>query len=140
MRIDEVVRRKGHEVVTIRSDATVGELLDLLEQHRIGAVVVSDSDGHVDGIVAERDLLPLVREDGATSRLVSDIMVREVVTCGPKDELESLARTMTEHRVRHLPVVDEEKMVAIVSIGDVVKNRLDELQAERDHLEGYVHG
>ncbi|MGC5616084.1 CBS domain-containing protein [Georgenia sp. Z1491] len=140
MRIDEVVRRKGHEVVTIRSDATIGELLDLLEQHRIGAVVVSDSDGRVDGIVAERDLLPLLRENGATSRHVRDVMVHDVVTCAPKDELETLARTMTEQRVRHLPVVDEERMVAIVSIGDVVKNRLDELQAERDHLEGYVHG
>ncbi|MGO1173136.1 MAG: CBS domain-containing protein, partial [Actinomycetaceae bacterium] len=64
----------------------------------------------------------------------------DVVTCAPKDELEALARTMTEVRVRHLPVVDEGRMVAIVSIGDVVKNRLDELQAERDHLENYVHG
>lgn len=140
MRIDEVVRRKGHKVVTIRSDATIGELLDLLDQHRIGAVVISDSDGHVDGIVSERDLLPLLRQDGATSRLVSDVMTRDVVTCGLKDELETLARTMTERRVRHLPVVEEGAMVAIVSIGDVVKNRLDELQAERDHLVGYVHG
>ncbi|MGO1510946.1 MAG: CBS domain-containing protein [Actinomycetaceae bacterium] len=140
MRIDEVVRRKGHEVVTIRSDASVGELLDLLEERRIGAVVVSDADGRVDGIVAERDLLPLLRQDGATARLVSEVMTRDVVTCAPKDELEALARTMTEVRVRHLPVVDEGRMVAIVSIGDVVKNRLDELQAERDHLENYVHG
>ena len=140
MRIDEVVRRKGHEVVTIRSDASVGELLDLLEERRIGAVVVSDADGRIDGIVAERDLLPLLRQDGATARLVSEVMTRDVVTCAPKDELEALARTMTEVRVRHLPVVDEGRMVAIVSIGDVVKNRLDELQAERDHLENYVHG
>lgn len=140
MRIDEVVRRKGHEVVTIRSDASVGELLDLLEERRIGAVVVSDADGRIDGIVAERDLLPLLRQDGATNRLVGEVMTRDVVTCAPKDELEALARTMTEVRVRHLPVVDEGRMVAIVSIGDVVKNRLDELQAERDHLENYVHG
>ena len=136
MRIDEVVRRKGHEVVTIRSDATVGELLDLLDEHRI----VSDAEGRVDGIVTERDLLALVRVDGAAARRVSEVMTRDVVTCSPKDELETLARTMTDHRIRHLPVVDDAQMVAIVSIGDVVKNRLDELQAERDHLEGYVHG
>lgn len=140
MRIDEVVRRKGHEVVTIRSDATVGELLDLLDEHRIGAVVVSDAEGRVDGIVTERDLLALVRVDGAAARRVSEVMTRDVVTCSPKDELETLARTMTDRRVRHLPVVEDAQMVAIVSIGDVVKNRLDELQAERDHLEGYVHG
>ncbi|MGA4508429.1 CBS domain-containing protein [Propionibacteriaceae bacterium G1746] len=140
MRIDEVVRRKGREVVTIRSDATVGELLDLLEKHHIGAVVVSDGDGRVDGIVSERDLVPLVRQEGASARPVSDVMTREVFTCGLQDELEVIARTMTDRRVRHLPVVDAGVMVAIVSIGDVVKNRLDELQVERDQLEGYVRG
>ena len=140
MRIDEVVRRKGHEVVTIRSDATVGELLELLEEHRIGAVVVSDGEGRVDGIVSERDLVPLVRQDGAGARLVSEVMTREVFTCGPTEQLEDIARTMTNRRVRHLPVVQDGRMVAIVSIGDVVKHRLDELQTERDQLEGYVRG
>ncbi|MGA4669554.1 CBS domain-containing protein [Propionibacteriaceae bacterium Y1923] len=140
MRIDEVVRRKGHDVITIRSDATVAELLDLLEQHHIGAVVVSDGDDRVDGIISERDLVPLVREDGAGARLVREVMTRDVFTCGPEEELELIARTMTDRRVRHLPVVKDGRMVAIVSIGDVVKNRLDELQTERDQLEGYVRG
>ena len=140
MRIDEVVRRKGHEVVTIRSDATVGELIELLEKHRIGAVVVSDGEGRVDGIVSERDLVRLVREDGAGARKVVEVMTREVFTCGPKDELETIAATMTAQRVRHLPVVQDGVLVAIVSIGDVVKNRLDELQTERDQIERYVRG
>lgn len=140
MRIDEVVRRKGHKVVTIRSDATIAELLDLLEQHRIGAVVVSDAEGRVDGIISERDLVPLVREDGAGARHVAEVMTRDVFTCEPGEELEHIARTMTERRVRHLPVVQDGRLIAIVSIGDVVKHRLDELQTERDQLEGYVRG
>lgn len=140
MRIDEVVRRKGHEVVTIHSDATIAELIDLLEQRHIGAVVVSDAPGRVDGIVSERDLVPLVRQDGAGARRVSEVMTRDVYTCEPTEELEVIAQTMTDRRVRHLPVVQDGRLVAIVSIGDVVKHRLDELQTERDQLEGYVRG
>jgi CBS domain-containing protein len=135
-----VVRRKGQQVVTVGSGSTVGELIALLTRHRIGAVVVSDGDGRVDGIVSERDLIPLVEGQDSAGRLVRDVMVRDVVTCSPTDDLESLARTMTERRVRHIPVVEDGAMVAIVSIGDVVKHRLDELQAERDQLASYVHG
>jgi CBS domain-containing protein len=123
-----------------QSGSTVGELIALLTRHRIGAVVVSDGDGRVDGIVSERDLIPLVEGQDSAGRLVRDVMVRDVVTCSPTDDLESLARTMTERRVRHIPVVEDGAMVAIVSIGDVVKHRLDELQAERDQLASYVHG
>jgi CBS domain-containing protein len=140
MRIEDVVRRKGQQVVTVGSGSTVGELIALLTRHRIGAVVVSDGDGRVDGIVSERDLIPLVEGQDSAGRLVRDVMVRDVVTCSPTDDLESLARTMTERRVRHIPVVEDGAMVAIVSIGDVVKHRLDELQAERDQLASYVHG
>ena len=140
MRIEDVVRRKGQQVVTIGSDATVGELIALLTRHRIGAVVVSDGEGRVDGIVSERDLIPLVEGQDSAGRHVRDVMVRDVVTCSPTDDLEALARTMTERRVRHIPVVEDGAMVAIVSIGDVVKHRLDELQAERDQLASYVHG
>jgi CBS domain-containing protein len=140
MRISDVLRRKGDSVVTIRRDATVAELLDLLTEHRIGAVVVSDANGQVDGIVSERDVVlhlhraavpPLEEKVGA-------IMTTDVATCGPDDDTESLARTMTERRVRHLPVVVEGKLAGIVSIGDIVKQRLDELQDERDQLVDYV--
>ena len=140
MRIEDVVRRKGQQVVTVGSDSTVGELIALFTRHRIGAVVVSDGEGRVDGIVSERDLIPLVEGQDSAGRLVRDVMGRDVVTCSPADDLEALARTMTERRVRHIPVVEDGAMVAIVSIGDVVKHRLDELQAERDQLASYVHG
>ena len=140
MRISDVLRRKGATVTTIRSDAPLAELLDLLATHRIGAVVVSDADERVDGIVSERDIVLHLR-GGALPPAevrVRDIMSAEVITCTPEDDTESLARTMTDRRVRHLPVVADGRLVGIVSIGDIVKQRLDELQGERDELFKYV--
>ena len=138
MRIADILRRKGSEVVTIRSDATINDLLDLLAERRIGAVIVSDADGEVTGIVSERDIVQHARDVTTRQDTVARIMTADVVTCAPAEELESLARVMTEKRFRHLPVVDEGRLVGIVSIGDVVKGRLDELQDERDHLQAYV--
>jgi CBS domain-containing protein len=114
MRISDVVKRKGGSVVTVRSDATVSELLALLSEHRIGAVVVSDDGEAVHGIVSERDV------------------VRHL------HSLEHLEGQMTEHRIRHVPVVSDGRLTAIVSIGDVVKNRIDDLQSERDQLRDYI--
>jgi CBS domain-containing protein len=140
MRISDVLRRKGDSVVTIRRDATVAELLDLLTEHRIGAVVVSDGEGRVDGIVSERDVIVHLRRATAPplEEKVGAIMTTEVTTCRPEDDTESLARTMTERRVRHLPVLVDGRLAGIVSIGDIVKQRLDELQDERDQLVDYV--
>ncbi|GAA4286839.1 CBS domain-containing protein [Georgenia daeguensis] len=140
MRISDVLRRKGDSVVTIRRDATVAELLDLLTEHRIGAVVVSDGEGRVDGIVSERDVVIHLRRATAPplEEKVGAIMTTEVTTCTPADDIESLARTMTERRVRHLPVLVDGRLAGIVSIGDIVKQRLDELQDERDQLVDYV--
>ncbi|MPV37717.1 CBS domain-containing protein [Georgenia subflava] len=140
MRISDVVRRKGDAVVTIRSDASLAELLDLLAEHRIGAVVVSDGEGRVDGIVSERDVVLHLRGGAAPplEERVAAIMTTEVTTCGLEDDVEALARTMTERRVRHLPVVVDGRLAGIVSIGDIVKQRLDELQDERDQLVDYV--
>ncbi len=140
MRISDVVKRKGGSVVTVRSDATVSELLALLSEHRIGAVVVSDDGEAVHGIVSERDV---VRHLHSTGRDILDgpvavIMTKEVRTCGLEDSLEHLEGQMTEHRIRHVPVVTDGRLAAIVSIGDVVKNRIDDLQAERDQLRDYI--
>lgn len=141
MRIHDILRRKGESVVTIRSDADLAELLALLDEHRIGAVVVSDADGEVTGILSERDVIRRLHATGlATENLfVRDLMTSPAVTCEPDDELEKLARTMTERRIRHLPVVVEGRLAGVVSIGDVVKARLDHLQDERDQLVEYVH-
>lgn len=141
MRIREVIRRKGDQVVTIRPDADVTALLTLLAEHGIGAVVVSADEGaSMAGIVSERDVVRRLHTDGAAalSLPVSELMTVEVHTCVPEDALEELAQRMTEHRVRHLPVVEDGKLTAIVSIGDIVKNRIDELQDERAQLVSYI--
>ncbi len=135
-----MVRRKGGVVVTVRSDETVERLLQLLGEHRIGALVVSDDGESVDGIVSERDVVRHLQTDGAAviQAPISSIMTAEVQTCGLDVPIEELARTMTDLRIRHVPVVVDGKLHAIVSIGDIVKHRIDELQAERDQLVGYI--
>ena len=140
MRISDVIRRKGGEVVTLPANATVGRLLEVLEEHHIGAVVVSDDGATVSGIVSERDVVRHLHTDGVAilDETVAAIMTRDVFTCSPDDSIEDLALVMTERRFRHIPVATDGALVAIVSIGDIVKGRIDELQTERDHLVGYI--
>lgn len=139
MRIQELLNGKGSDVVTVTSDATIGQLVQVLADHRIGAVVVVD-DGAITGIISERDVVRALPggTEGLLDRPVSGLMTSTVRTCAPTDEVQALAAQMTEHRMRHLPVVDGDELVGIVSIGDIVKSRLDELQSERDHLESYI--
>jgi len=141
MRITDVIRRKGAEVVTVRPDHTVAELLALLAEHRIGALVVSADGARVDGIVSERDVVRTLHSHGAAvlEMPVSDLMTADVTTCGPDDNVEHLMRLMTDQRVRHIPVVIDGTLHGIVSIGDLVKHRIDELQLERDQLVGYIN-
>jgi len=140
MRISDVIRHKGNMVVTVRPNDRVLRLLELLEEHGIGALVVSEDDSTVVGIVSERDVVRhLGRTGGAVlEQPVSSIMTTTVTTCAPDSDIEALARTMTELRVRHVPVVVDGKLKAIVSIGDIVKHRIDTLQAEREQLIGYI--
>lgn len=140
MRINDVLRRKGGDVVTVRPDETVQRLLELLAEHGIGALVVSVDGSSVDGIVSERDVVRQLHHRGPAilEDLVSQIMTTDVETCDVDADTESLARRMTDRRVRHVPVVHEGRLSGIVSIGDVVKQRLDELQTERDSLVGYL--
>lgn len=141
MKISDVLRHKGSEVVTIKPGETVSSLLALLAEHRIGAVVVSTDGTTVEGIVSERDVVLHLHSTG-TSVLdgpVSEIMTSEVTTGTADDDIASLAGTMTEERVRHVPILDADgKLAAIVSIGDIVKHRLSELQSERDQLRDYI--
>ncbi len=141
MHISEVIRRKGDVVVTIHPEATVADLLTLLDEHKIGAVVVSDDGGtSVVGIVSERDVVRHLHLEGPTvlETAVAMIMTTDVLSCTPEDDLEVLARQMTENRCRHVPVIVDGTLRAIVSIGDIVKHRIDELQLERDQLVGYI--
>ena len=142
MRITEVLRRKGDTVVTITPDRTVRELLALLGEHRIGAIVVSEDGRKVAGIVSERDVVRRLPADGdgVLDAPVSAIMTAEVYTCSREDSVEDLMSAMTERRIRHVPILVDGELVGIVSIGDLVKHRLAELQAERDHLTAYITG
>lgn len=140
MRISDVIRRKGDKVVTVSSDVTVQRLLEILEEHNIGALVVSDDGSTVTGIVSERDVVRHLRTAGAglLEQTVATIMTSDVQTCTPEESAEDLARTMTDRRIRHVPVVIDGHLQAIVSIGDIVKWRIAELQTERDHLVDYI--
>ncbi len=140
MRVSEVLRRKGATVITITPDRDVRELLGLLAEHGIGAVVVSEDGAGVAGIVSERDVVRRLHLDGneVLAGPVAAIMTTDVETCSPPDELEQLMAVMTEHRIRHLPVLEDGRLVGLVSIGDVVKHRISEVQAERDQLSDYI--
>ncbi len=141
MRISDVLKAKGDsDVATIRSDADVSELLALLADRRIGAVVVSDDGTAIAGIVSERDIVRrLAAKPDSLHAAVRDIMTIEVITCTPETTVEELSSEMTQHRIRHIPVVRDGAMVGLVSIGDVVKHRIGQLQAEAEHLAGYIH-
>ncbi len=141
MKINDVINAKpSHEVVTIGPDATVRELIALLAEHNVGALVVSDDGESVTGIVSERDVVRRLHADtGVLDTAVREIMTAEVRTCAGEDGLTDLMQTMTEHRIRHVPVVADGKLTGIISIGDVVKSRIGELEFERDQLDSYVH-
>jgi CBS domain-containing protein len=142
MRITDVLRGKGTQVVTIPPDTKVRRLLDVLAEHRIGAVVVSADGTSVGGIVSERDIVRAFAKRGAAvmSEPVTAIYTADVHTITPDISLDEVMRMMTERRIRHAPVVVDGTLRGIVSIGDVVKFRIDELETERAHLTDYITG
>ena len=140
MQISQLLRRKGREVATIAGSESVRSALGLLAEKGIGALVVSPDGRHVEGIVSERDVARGLHDHGAglLAQPVSSLMTAQVHTCSPDASVHDLARTMTDHRVRHVPVVEQGALVGIVSIGDVVKARLDQLEEERAQLVDYI--
>jgi CBS domain-containing protein len=140
MRINDILRSKGTSVLTVAPDVTVRQLLATLAEHNVGALIVSEDGATIAGIVSERDVVRKMHEHGAAllEETVSEIMTAEVHTCGPDDHIDDLRRTMTDRRIRHLPVLREGRLVGIVSIGDVVKSAISELETEREYLVGYI--
>jgi CBS domain-containing protein len=141
MKISDVTRGKSsRDVITINPDASVRDLLSLLAEHNIGAVIVSSNAGVVDGIVSERDVVRnLDGDDAVLDAKVQQIMTAVVQTCEPGHDVDAVMAQMTEHRIRHVPVIDDGELVGVVSIGDVVKSRITQLEFERDQLDSYVH-
>src|SRR5512144_314397 len=140
MFVSDILKHKGSSVVSITSERAVAEALALMAQHRIGAVLVLDPNGEIAGILSERDLVRGMHRNGKAvfDKRVADLMTRPVVTCSPRDPVAAIEGMMTAQRFRHVPVVDAGKLIGIVSIGDVVKNRIEETEAEVEALRRYI--
>jgi CBS domain-containing protein len=142
MNVQSILVNKGSDVATVGQRASLADAAAQLRDRGVGALVVSDDGRHIDGIVSERDVVRALAAHGAATlgRTVASVMSTTVVTCGPDDSVDDLMSSMTDRRIRHLPVVDGEGLLAgIVSIGDVVKSRLGELQGENAALTEYIH-
>ena len=139
MRVHDIIRAKGDEVATISAGDTVDDAVRMMSEWRVGALVVSDDQSTVDGILSERDIVRHLHGGADTlAKRVGELMTADVVACSTGDTIAELMELMTERRIRHLPVVEDGALAGIVSIGDVVKARLGELEEERRHLESYI--
>lgn len=136
MLVSDVLRGKGHEVVKIRHDETVADAVHKLSEHRIGALVVEDRWTRMGGIFSERDFVNATAREGAAAlqHRVADLMSSRVITCEPTDRIDAVLAKMTVARIRHVPVVENDRLVGIVSIGDLVKHRLEEKELEANVL------
>ncbi|MGW4395778.1 CBS domain-containing protein [Amycolatopsis nivea] len=140
MRIADVLQRKGATVATVSPGTTVAELLAGLARHNVGAMVVVDAEGGIAGIVSERDVVRRLNDHGPAvlQGPVADIMTTMVASCTPDDPVDQLSVVMTERRIRHVPVLDDGRLAGIVSIGDVVKIRMEQLEQSQEQLEAYI--
>ena len=141
MLVQSILASKGTEVVTVKESVSLADAATLMRDRGIGALVVSKDGRHIDGIVSERDVVRAIANHGASvmGRPVSSVMSSDVVTCRADDVIESLMVSMTERRIRHLPVVDDAgELGGVISIGDVVKNRLGQLEVENRQLYDYI--
>ncbi|MCC5966044.1 MAG: CBS domain-containing protein [Natronohydrobacter sp.] len=143
MLVSQIIRNKAQQgVVTLQPGVTLGEAAKLLSEKRIGAVVVSSDGAKVAGILSERDIVRVIGQRGpaALSESVDSVMTRNVFGCSPEDNADLVLQTMTQKRFRHLPVMEGDRMIALISIGDVVAARLAELELEKDALTGMIMG
>ncbi|MGH6934507.1 MAG: CBS domain-containing protein [Dongiaceae bacterium] len=140
MLVRNILDTKGNRVVTAQPGATIAAVSGLLSENRIGAVLVTDESGGIVGVLSERDIVNGLARHGAavTNLTVADLMTRNVHTCRPGDTIADIMAVMTERHIRHLPVLDDDRLAGMISIGDVVKYRLDEAKLEVDSLREYV--
>ena len=143
MKVSDLLKSKGAGVITIDDHSTVGQVLKSLIQHRVGSLVVIDSEHNPIGIITERDILRLVNEKEAKqwySQAVGDFMTKDIIIGVPSDDVEYIMALMTENRFRHVPIIDDGKLVGLISIGDIVKSLLKNIKAENRHLSDYITG
>jgi CBS domain-containing protein len=142
VKIDHILQSKGRDIATVGPEETLGDAARTLVKHGVGALVVCSDDGEPLGIISERDIVRGLAASGARSLVnkVESAMTRELITCPPSADVDEVLGTMTTSRIRHVPVMDEGEMVGIVSIGDLVKSRIDELEVKSEALQEYVQG
>jgi CBS domain-containing protein len=142
MNVQAMLAHKGDKVVTARPDASVATIIRVMKLEGIGAIVISKDGSRIDGIVSERDVVRglVVHGAGLLDLPVAEVMTRQVRTCGMDANVKDVMAEMTRSRIRHLPIVDDGRLRGIVSIGDVVKNRLDDLETETSVLRDYIVG
>lgn len=140
MQVSVLLQVKGSEVVTVAPERTVAEVLAVLADHRIGAVVVARDGDRIAGVLSERDIVRALAADGpaALDATADALMTADVVTCEPDTTVERLMQVMTERRIRHVPVVVDGRLAGLVSIGDVVKHRVATLEQEAEALQSYI--
>jgi CBS domain-containing protein len=139
--IESILAGKGREVRTIRPDSLIGDAVHRMRREQVGSLVVSENGVSIAGIISDRGIMNALADQGVEvlQRVVEDVMTREVFTCSRGDSVGAIMAAMTERRIRHIPVVEEDgRLGGIVSIGDVVKHRLDEIQREADELREYI--
>jgi len=142
MQVSQILKTKGNAVTSVPPEMTLAEVIDTLARGRIGAVLVMKGGSEVAGILSERDVVRGLAEHGARllDMRASELMTKSVVTCAPDNTVEEIMQEMTNSRTRHIPVLEGGRLRGIISIGDVVKNRLEELSAESDMLRNYIVG
>lgn len=140
MYVETILRKKGQDVVSVRPDDTVGRVARVLNENNIGAALVCDTTGRIVGIISERDIVRGMarHQPGVTRKLARELMTSPVITCEPETSVDQLMEMMTNRRIRHLPVMKDGKLLGVVSIGDVVKQRITEFQRETDALRRYI--
>lgn len=140
MYVSDILKTKGNDIISISPSDSVTAALALLSEKKIGAALVLNEDGSIAGILSERDLVHAIHryQEKFIEKRVSDLMTTEVVTCSPREPVTGIMGMMTAHRFRHVPVVEDGKLVGVVSIGDVVKSRIAEAESEVEALRQYI--
>jgi CBS domain-containing protein len=140
MNVKHILSRKGSDVLTLEPTATLADAMDILAKRRIGALVITGADRRIVGIISERDIVRAIADHGTgiLQSPVSELMTRKVVTCGQNETIAEIMGRMTAGKFRHVPVVEQGRLIGIVSIGDIVKARLEELEQEHDALRDYI--
>lgn len=140
MYVDTILKKKGDTVVTVEPDTLVSAAAQILNENHIGAALVRDSSGKIVGVLSERDIVRgvAVNRETCLSMAVRDLMTHPVISCSPNDSIDRIMELMTERRIRHLPVMQGDTLLGIISIGDVVKQRISEIEYESEALKQYI--